>query len=316
MPDRSVDRAIDGLARRQHGVFHRRQAVRVGATRSIQRRRLSSGQWVRLARSEVFALPSHPGTWLRQCMASTLSVPAGSISGAAAAALHEVPGWRPAGVEVATRHGTTHTSPFATVRETRTVGRIVVVQGIRVVSLADCLMQIAPLVDSRRYTDAVSALATQRRRFLDELRDRYAALAHSRLPGIANVRAALDLHGDGYVPTSSELEQHLRSLVAAVLGVHECRWEATPAWLGSSRGRVDALVEPARLIIEADGRSWHTRVADFEHDRWRDATALAHGYATLRFTWHQLTVRRTWARNTLAAVVAQRSGSGGSKRAA
>ena len=43
------------------------------------------------------------------------------------------------------------------------------------------------------------------------------------------------------------------------------------------------------LVIEADGRAWHTRVEDFERDRRRDAEAAAAGYLTLRFTHHQLT---------------------------
>jgi very-short-patch-repair endonuclease len=53
--------------------------------------------------------------------------------------------------------------------------------------------------------------------------------------------------------------------------------------------RVDGLIEPWRLIVEADGRRWHTRVADFERDHARDIAALLHGYLVARFTWSQLT---------------------------
>jgi very-short-patch-repair endonuclease len=47
-----------------------------------------------------------------------------------------------------------------------------------------------------------------------------------------------------------------------------------------------------RLIVEADGRCWHTRIDDFERDRWRDNVATTHGYDVLRFTYRQLTAGR------------------------
>ncbi len=49
-------------------------------------------------------------------------------------------------------------------------------------------------------------------------------------------------------------------------------------------GRVDLLVE-GRLIVEIDGRRWHS---DFERDRRRDASAAIGRYRTLRFTWKQV----------------------------
>jgi very-short-patch-repair endonuclease/predicted transcriptional regulator of viral defense system len=38
------------------------------------------------------------------------------------------------------------------------------------------------------------------------------------------------------------------------------------------------------LVVETDGRGAHDRPTAFEADRWRDATLLAHGIRTLRFT--------------------------------
>ena len=48
--------------------------------------------------------------------------------------------------------------------------------------------------------------------------------------------------------------------------------------------RVDRLYRRARLIIEIDGRRWHTRVADFDRDHQRELDALAAGYRTARVT--------------------------------
>ena len=310
MPDRSKDRAIDGLARRQYGAFHRRQAVRIGFTRGERRSRLGNGRWIRLLDSEVYALPSHPGTWLRQCSAATLSVPAAAVSGPAAAALHAFEGWKRSHIEVCTHHGTTHSSPFATVRETRTVGRLTVVEGIRVVSPADCIVQLAGIVDAGTLGATLDDAARPRRSLLPELRDRYVALARSRLPGIAGLRQILDARGEGYAPPASELERRFRTFLASVT-LPAVEFEMTPPWLAAGEQRVDALISPWRLIVEADGRDWHTRVADFERDRERDAIALSHGHATLRLTWHQLVHRSVWCRNVLVAIGAQRSGAVG-----
>jgi len=316
MPDQRLDRAIDGLARRQHGAFHRRQAARIGFTRSMVRRREATGRWIRLAGSEVFVLPSHPGTWLRQCMAATLAVPASAVSGASAAALHAFPGYRRGRIEVVTRRGTTHESPFGAVHESRTVGRFTVVGGIRVVSPADCVVQLAGRLDATSLGDLVDDIGTTNRVLLPELRDRYAALARSRLPGSAAIRDILAARGPGDVPPAGELGRRLRTVLTGITHLPRVEWEATPPWLEPGRGRVDALVPDCGLVLEADGRAWHTRVEDFERDRERDALALAHGHVTLRFTWHQLTRRQTWCCNVVAAVIAPRCGSGGSFRAA
>lgn len=52
-------------------------------------------------------------------------------------------------------------------------------------------------------------------------------------------------------------------------------------------GVVDFLIG-ACLILELDGREYHSDAAAFERDRRRDADALRAGYIVLRFTWRQL----------------------------
>ncbi len=45
-------------------------------------------------------------------------------------------------------------------------------------------------------------------------------------------------------------------------------------WRPSAPQRVDAYVPAWRRIIEADGRSWHSRHTDFERDERRDHEVL------------------------------------------
>lgn len=257
-------------------------------------RRLAAGTWIRLANSLVYGLPSHPGTWHRQCTAAVLSVPVGAVSGTSGAALLGFDGFRPGSIEVATHAAGTHDSPFATVRRTSTVGRFTTVDGIRVVSRADCAIQLAGLVGGDRLEAIVGDQAHTHRRFLDDLRDRYVDIARSRLPGIGNLRAVLAAYGEGAEPPRNLLEQRLRQLLASVPNLPEVEFEATPPWYELGEARVDALVRDWRLILEADGRTWHTRVGDFERDRERDNLAMAHGYRVLRFTSRAL--EHEWGR--------------------
>jgi hypothetical protein len=294
MTARSIDRAVEGYARRQHGVFHHRQALRIGATPGIIRRRLAAGTWIRLADSLVYGLPSHPGTWHRQCAAAVLSVPSSGVSGTAGAALLGFDGFRPGPIEVVTHRSGTNRSPFGQVRQSSRPVRFVVVDGIRVVSPADCIIQLAATVDLRRLEVLLGDQAHRNRRFVDDLRDRYLEVASSRRPGTANLRAVLAAYGDGVAPPRNRLEQRLRQLLASIPHVPLVEWEATPPWCEPGEARVDALVRDWRLIVEGDGRLWHTRVEDFERDRERDNQAIAHGYRVLRFTWHALD--RDWDR--------------------
>jgi hypothetical protein len=44
-----LDRKLDAVARRQHGVFHRRQVVEIGFSRRMIEHRRSAGAWLTLA---------------------------------------------------------------------------------------------------------------------------------------------------------------------------------------------------------------------------------------------------------------------------
>jgi hypothetical protein len=293
MTCRDVDRAIDAIARRQHGAFSRPQADRAGASAAVIKRRQATGDWIVLD-YRVFALPSHPGTWLRQAMAATLGTPLATLSGRAAAALHGFPEFRRSRLEITVPSGSSHRSRLATVHQSDLVERTTV-EGIRVVTPAQAAIEIARYLDQRELGRLVDDLIARDRRFLPALQERFVDLAYSRWPGIGRMRAVLDERGDGYVPPASELEARLSDVldeVALLVGERPTMIrQATLPWWPKGDQRVDVLIPEWRMIAEADGRRWHTRVRDFELDRWRDNEAVAHGYRPMRFTWSRLNDR-------------------------
>lgn len=54
--------------------------------------------------------------------------------------------------------------------------------------------------------------------------------------------------------------------------------------------RADILVEsgPLRIVVEADGKEWHTEPEDVAHDRRRDAYMKAHGFKVARFAGSEI----------------------------
>jgi very-short-patch-repair endonuclease len=57
---------------------------------------------------------------------------------------------------------------------------------------------------------------------------------------------------------------------------------------GAIEGVVDGGYPDARLVIEADGRRWHSRVRDMRSDYARVAEAARVGWQTLRFLYEQI----------------------------
>ena len=315
MSARHVDRAIEALARNQHGVFTRRQALLLGATSSLIDRRLSSGAWLRLAPG-VYALPGNPPTWRRQLKAAELSVVGAGVCGGAGAALQGLTGYRPARPEIVVPLTGSARNPLAVVRR-YAPGRLTTVDGIRVVTAAQALVDVAPTSSRARLARALDDLVVGDAAELDEVRARY--LAARGRPGLTILGELLIERGDGEVPTESELEVALRQVFTDPR-LPEATWQASVPWWadgadgasGGRRRRVDALVEPWRLVVEADGRRWHTRVADFERDRARDLAALRHGHVVARFTWSQLTRRPAECVAALLDIGAARSVHSGS----
>lgn len=292
MTKREVDSRIDAIARRQHGVFTHRQAAAAGATSPMRRRRLANGTWVRLDR-RVYGLPSHPGTWHRQCMAAVLAIVGAAASHGAAAALHGLAGSRQGRIHVVVPRGTNHRTGLAVVHESPWP-RATVVDGIRTVTLADTFFHLAGVLPEPRLRRALDEAIAQDGALLAGLLDRFVELSARRLPGIGTLRRLLAERDDGRVPPESELEQLLGELLAEVDGLPP--WQRQMPLPGSEgagvTARVDVLVPDWRLVVEADGRRWHTRIDDFERDRWRDNLATASGYDVLRFSHHQLTAGR------------------------
>jgi very-short-patch-repair endonuclease len=283
--DRDPDRVVDRIARAQHGAFSRAQASAAGFSRTMIDRRTGSGAWARLA-PRVYALTSHPYSWERQAMAATLSVTGALLSGQPAAALHGIDGFRRGRLEITAPPGSNDRSRLAAVRRSSFVDATHVA-GIPVLTLVDTLLSLAGRVSFDALDRAVDTVLARQPSLRSRLEDRFLAFAADRRRGTVPMRRILLARGVGYTPPTSELERRLRS-VLDVATLPPFDYEVGMPWWPAGTGRVDAYSQVCRLIVEADGRAWHTRERHFVTDRRRDNLAAANGHAVLRFTWDDL----------------------------
>ena len=252
----------------------------MGATERMIHRRLRSGRWQAVAPG-VYALPSHPADWARNLMAAVLGEPEAVVGGVSAAAIHQLPGFRPGRATIIVPRGSNHRSRLAVVRE-RSDYRGTVVDGIPVLTLCDTLFAIASVVSRSRLAIAVDDVLAARRITVAELQDRYVDLRAGRRRGMATMRSLIARRSvDSYVPPASVLEGMLYRVLDRP-GMPRHRRQAALPWAPDQR--VDALLLDVPVIVEVDGRRWHSRVADFERDRERDRAAALHGHRTLRYT--------------------------------
>jgi very-short-patch-repair endonuclease len=69
-------------------------------------------------------------------------------------------------------------------------------------------------------------------------------------------------------------------------------WQANrPVVLKGSPCYVDVIFQKLKLVIEIDGRLYHTGPEVFETDRWRQNLLVLDGWCVLRFTWAMIEER-------------------------
>lgn len=275
------------MASVQYGAFSRQQAFVAGATDRFVHRRLAAGVWIRVLPG-VYVLATWRGTWLRQCKIAELSVAGSSVACRTAAALDDLTGFRQGPIELvipanaSTRHTTATVHRFAGALTTE-------VKGIRTTTIAQTLCDVAGFVSPLKVERAFDDCLRDGRLAVADVAERADYYAGSRRPGLRVIEALVaERSADAWEPPESELEVLLHALLDRLEPRPLIVRQAELPWRAPRPGRVDTLLPDHRLIVEADGRRWHTRVADFDRDRWRDNEAVAHGFRVQRFTWVHL----------------------------
>ncbi len=290
MAKQSADPRIARLAARQAGTFSRAQALALGMTDSSILRRIRSGRWVVL-HPGVYILAGAPPAWHSEVWAAALA--AGSmatVTHETALRLHGSPHVPPRPITLTVPHGAHPRVAGAVVHQIDDlrVGDVLRTEGLPVSNPARAVVEVAATIGRRRLGRVVDDLVFDRRTTYDAVGVALARVARPGKPGVAALAATLDERSEQAVPSASVLEQALfAALVAGGLPAPSPQ-RALPG-PGAVAGLVDGAYDDCRLIIEADGRRWHTRVEQLRRDHERDAEAARAGWQTLRFLYEQVT---------------------------
>lgn len=120
--------------------------------------------------------------------------------------------------------------------------------------------------------------------------------------GAGRLRALLDELDDGQPVPRSELER----MAAGLLGPG-FRRQFRPPWYDGVRGVVDFADPASRVVVEADGRKWHSSAQAMAEDRRRDRLAATNGWLVVRVTWSDVVERPGRTAGEVAAIVAGRA---------
>jgi very-short-patch-repair endonuclease len=299
MTARDLDATIAALASRQHNVFTRVQALSLGATGSLVQRRVATGAWLSEGHG-VYGLPGAVQTWPRRLMIAHLDLGSDSVvSHRSAAALHRFPSARAGTPELTVPAGGKRSGRWR-VHEAAVEGRDRArVDALPATTVVRTALDLAGVLPPAALEAVVDGLLAEGRLRLGPFSER--ALVHRRRGrrGSAALGALLEERGPGYVPPASELEALLFEVLRAGGLPSPVRQHPLPSL--HEPGRVDAAYPEYRLIVEVDGRRWHTRVADFERDRRRDIDAGLLGWRVVRFVWGDLVRQPAWVCHVVAA---------------
>ncbi len=306
---RDVDEAIVELAATQYSAFSRSQVLERGGDDALIRRRRHSGRWL-LEAPGVYGIPGVPDSYERRLWVGHLAVgPQSIVSHEAGAALHTFTGFPCGPVVLTVPHSGYQRLPGITVHQITdlTLDSCIEIAGLPVSNVPRTLVDLAAVCRVGRLAAALDdAVITQRLTTYSAVGRELTAVARRGKPHLGILVALLDKRGPGKVPPQSVLERRLFELIQTHGLPEPIRQYPHPGRLFTD-GCVDAAYLEAKLIVEADGRRWHTRMKDMARDALRDAEASRAGWATLRLPYESITDEPDWTAELIADTIATRA---------
>jgi hypothetical protein len=254
--------------------------------------RLATGRWHR-SHPGVYVVGGAPESWLQDVWAAVLAV-GGDVTAsyetglllqgiATAAQVAQYP------ITLIAAHGRHPRVAGAVVHQIDDVRphHLTKVTGLAVCRPARILVDMAATTSERRLHDLVDDVIVGRHTTLAQMATVLNELARPGKPGVAKLARVLDRGSPGYVPPHSVLEERLFDCLERAALPPPIRQMRLPG-RGAIEGIADAGYPDAQLLLEVDGRRWHTRVRDIARDHVRDAEAARVGWVTLRFVYEQL----------------------------
>jgi very-short-patch-repair endonuclease len=306
----TIDEAMYALARAQGGAFARRQVHANGGMDSLIERRCAAGLWKRV-RPGVYVVPGLPPSKTTDLWVAWLEVGPHAVRSHECAAEHW--GLQPVMADrrvFTTRQGDHHKIPGVVVHQLGDLlpDHTTVVDDMPITTAPRTVVDLAAVVGFERLKRIVEN-GVNDRIVTDEsvglvLRD----VARRGKWGMKKLARVLAMRAPGEPVPDSQLERMLLDALRSV-GLPDPVAQFPHPGREIGTGWVDLAYPKAKLILEADGRRWHQRIAQIGLDHARDKAANRAGWLTMRFMYEELTadpidaglsVRETLAHRTAA----------------
>jgi hypothetical protein len=303
-----ADRVANELSCRQCGVFATWQLDRAGVSRAARQRRVDSGAW-RLPLAGVYALAGVPPSFEQRLWAAWLAVgPCGVVSHETAAERHGMPNIVRGRLVLTVPHSGWHRIKGVFVHQLGDVlpDHIGAVGGLPVTTPPRTIVDLAAVVHPARLARIVEDSKHAGITSYADIGQCLTSVARRGKPGVRSLTRVLDRLGRGNAPAMSILERRTLELVRE-------RGLPMPVPQYPFPGRqftadcVDFAYPAAKLVLETDGRRWHSRIAELTRDRERDLEAARHGWQTLRFLYEHVIGDPDGTADTIRTVLAQRT---------
>lgn len=209
------------------------------------------------------------------------------VAGRAAAYIHGFDGFKAPKPVIMIARDQNAVSPLARVIRSGRFDSVRCVRrrGFTVTDEAETVMSVSRDLSPRQLESTVDWILARKTSTVDELAR--VVFQSDGVPGVAKLRPIVEYRiPDAYQPPTTELERLLFAVLDDPNLPEYIR--QMPMRYQRLNATVDAFIPAWGLIVEGDGRRWHTRRADYDRDRLRDNEATAHGYAVLRFTYEML----------------------------
>jgi very-short-patch-repair endonuclease len=277
------------LAGRQAGVFSLEQALQLGFPRSTIGDRARRGVWERRLPS-VFAVGGSPISWEARLWAASLGVgPSGSLSHETAALCHGAERLATDPVVLTCPHRWHHRLPGVFVHQIDDLQpwHLTTWRGLPISRPSRTVVELAATQSTAVIGRVADDLVRLRATSYGEIGRVFFEVARPGKPGMARLARVMDERTDGHVPPSSELERALFDALAAG-GLPPPRRQVPLPGRSVNPGIADAAYDDARIVLEVDGRRWHSRVDAARRDRERDVQVVRAGWVPMRFVYEQV----------------------------
>jgi very-short-patch-repair endonuclease len=278
------------LARSQHGVISRSQALRIGLSSDAIARRLSRGRWETLY-PRVYRVSGAPPSWRQTLFGACLwTGPDAVASHRSAAALWGLEGVRDGFVEI-TSSRRTKPPPELVLHVLPSLERCDVskVDGIPATNVSRTLIDLGAVVGIEAVEAALDDALRRRLTSLPRVTSRLAEVGGNGRRGVGVLRKLLAERDPALAVPESVLEARLVHLLRrANLPEPTRQYEVRER--GKLLARVDLAYPDCRLAIEADGYRYHSGRAAWQRDLKRRNVLTSRGWRVIHVTWADVTV--------------------------